>query len=179
MLDLREKTMKNKAQYIIVVGAFILVFAIDIPSVHALASVDFAIKEICKYMEGSLGGLLMTAAGVGGIASAAFGNMKAMYSCLVTAIGAYGTSAVLSLHFADAADKCKGAAGKAGDAGRVKSEQPLSKAEVSKFNPENAAKAYISLYKDDNQEENIAPKTESDVTDAAKAEDEDSDLQLF
>lgn len=176
MLDLGNKTMKNKAQYILVATASTLVFIVDLPSAHALASVEFAIKEICKYMEGSLGGLLMTAAGVGGIASAAFGNMKAMYSCLVTAIGAYGTSAVLSLHFADAAKQCNGGGAKTA---RVKSEQTISTAEVSKFDPESAAKAYISLYKDENTEESIAPETEADVTEAAKAEDEDSDMQLF
>jgi len=163
----------------LVVSCLVLVFYV--PSAHALASVDFAIKEICSYMEGSLGGLLMAAAGVGGIASAAFGNMKAMYSCLVTAIGAFGISSVLSLHFTEAAGKCNGGGGDAN--ARVKSGLILNDTEVSKFNPENAAKSYISYSKNQEKEDSVASDTgatESDLTNESKVEeDADSDLDLF
>ena len=80
-------------------------------NVFALESVKFAIKELCLHMEGSLGGLLMVAAGVGGMISAAFGNMKALYSCIITGIGAFTVSSMLSLYFPEAAKICSGAAG--------------------------------------------------------------------
>ncbi len=162
-----------------IVSCFALI--LYIPTAHALASVDFAIEEICAHMQGNLGGLLMAAAGVGGIASAAFGNMKAMYSCLVTAIGAFGISAVLSLHFPDAANKCSGGAGGgagAGGAARVAAKS-ISSAEVSKFDPEQAAKSFISLYnKSEESEESEDVVKESDVTNE-QLEDENSDLDLF
>ena len=156
-----------------------LVVVSYLPSAHALASVDFAIREICNHMQGNLGGLLMAAAGVGGIASAAFGNMKAMYSCLVTAIGAFGISSVLSLHFASAAGKCTGTPAAPIKRTIAVAEKQLATPEVTGFNPENAAKSYISYSKNEEAVANDATKSESDVTEEAKVEDEDSDLDLF
>lgn len=162
-----------------------LVVILYVPSAHALASVDFAIREICSHMQGSLGGLLMAAAGVGGVASAAFGNMKAMYSCLVTGIGAFGISAVLSLHFQDAYAKCSGSNSVPPPPGaRTVQDFTQKNAEVSGFDPESAAKKYISYSKNEDAEvsETDKAKSESDVTEEVKAEntqDEDSDLELF
>ncbi len=74
----------------------------------AFDSAKKAIKEICGHMEGNLGGLLMTTAGVGALVAAAFGNFRASHSMIVTAIGAATVSTMLSLYFADAAKECTG-----------------------------------------------------------------------
>lgn len=141
---------------------------------HALASVDFAIKEICSHMMGNLGGLLMAAAGVGGIASAAFGNMKAMYSCLVTAIGAFGINSVLSLHFESAATKCTSGGGGA-NGGRVVAKASIKDSEVSKFNPENAAKGFIAATSASAPERDVSAEGAEVKVEA----EEDSDMDLF
>jgi hypothetical protein len=94
--------------------AFIAIFA---EAAFAFESVKFAIKEICGHMTGNLGGLLMTVAGIGGLASAAFGNFRASQSLIVTGIGAFAISAILSLYFPKAADECGDGGGAAG--GRV------------------------------------------------------------
>jgi hypothetical protein len=80
-------------------------------SAFGLESVRFAIKELCQHMEGNLGGLLMVTAGVGGMISAAFGNMKALYTCIITAIGAFTASSMLSLYFPEAHAICTGQGG--------------------------------------------------------------------
>lgn len=72
----------------------------------AFESVQFAIKEICGHMQGNLGGLLMTVAGIGGITAAAFGNLRASHSMIVVGVGAAALSAVLSLYFPAAAKLC-------------------------------------------------------------------------
>ncbi|HMO17835.1 MAG TPA: hypothetical protein PKA63_06930 [Oligoflexia bacterium] len=117
---------------------------------YALESVRFAIEEICAHMEGNLGGLLMATAGLGGLISAAFGNMKAMYSCVVTAIGAFTVSSMLSLYFPQAAQLCSGNGGN-GAGARTKIERGLldvdSRAEVSRFDVEKAVKTYIQMGK--------------------------------
>lgn len=160
------------------VGGFSL---LGLREAHALASVDFAIEEICSHMMGNLGGLLMAAAGVGGIASAAFGNMKAMYSCLVTAIGAFGINSVLSLHFATAALKCQpGGGGTGGNVGTgggtVVSRANIKESEVSRFNPEKAAKGFIAATNQSDSE----GVSSSESTEEVKADgEEDSDLDLF
>jgi hypothetical protein len=74
----------------------------------AFESAKKAIQEICGHMEGNLGGLLMTTAGVGALVAAAFGNFRASHSMLITAIGAATVSTILSLYFADAAQECRG-----------------------------------------------------------------------
>ena len=141
---------------------------------HALASVDFAIEEICSHMMGNLGGLLMAAAGVGGIASAAFGNMKAMYSCLVTAIGGFGVNSVVSLHFEAAAAKCNGGSSQA----RVVTNASIKSSEVSKFNPEKAAKGFIAATSQSNPEGDGSENVESANTEEVGAEEE-TDMDLF
>ncbi len=142
---------------------------------HALASVDFAIEEICSHMMGNLGGLLMAAAGVGGIASAAFGNMKAMYSCLVTAIGAFGINSVLSLHFEAAAGKCNPGGG---GTARVVAKASIKDSEVSKFNPEQAAKGFIAATSGATPEGDGSENVESTKTEEVSAEEE-TDMDLF
>jgi len=72
----------------------------------AFESVRFAIREICGHMMGNLGGLLMVVAGIGGLASAAFGNFRASQSLIITAIGAFAISSILSLYFPLAAQSC-------------------------------------------------------------------------
>jgi hypothetical protein len=149
--------------------------------VYALASVEFAIKEICLHMQGNLGGLLMATAGVGGLISAAFGNMKAMYSCVVTAIGAFTISSMLSLHFDEAAGHCNGGGGgNGGGVARTKitksKEGDSETAEVSRFNVENAVKAYID-------KSNGALGTQDQYEKGAEkyidSYQEDSDMELF
>lgn len=72
----------------------------------AFESVEFAIEEICGHMQGNLGGLLMTTAGIGGIVAAAFGNLRASHSLIVVGIGAAALSGFLSLYFPQAAELC-------------------------------------------------------------------------
>ncbi len=72
--------------------------------------VNVAIQEICKEIMGDLGGLLTAVAGFGAIVAAAFGAYKAFYSAILTAVGAFTVSSILSLYFPDAAGTCNGAA---------------------------------------------------------------------
>jgi hypothetical protein len=139
--------MKNKKFTKIHKTLFLITILTLIPSsAFALQSVDFAITEICKHMEGSLGSLLMIAAGVGGIISAAMGNIRAMYSCLITAIGAFTISSMLSLYFPEAANKCSNGTTGGGDTGGSTSREISSafkSARVSSFDAESVAKSYI------------------------------------
>jgi hypothetical protein len=139
--------MKNKKITKVHKTLFLITILTLIPtSAFALQSVDFAITEICKHMEGSLGSLLMIAAGVGGIISAAMGNIRAMYSCLITAIGAFTISSMLSLYFPDAAKTCSNGTSGGGDSGgRSSREIPgnFKSARVSSFDAESVAKSYI------------------------------------
>ncbi len=99
-------------------------------NVYAFASAEFAIEEICGHMQGKLGGLLMTVAGIGGLTAAAFGNMRATQSLIVVGIGAFAISSVLSIHFPEAAGKCNGGDGGGGaPAARV-----ARSADVNQFN---------------------------------------------
>lgn len=87
---------------------------------YAFESAKYAIQELCGHMTGSLGGLLMSAAGVGAIVAAAFGNFRASFSFLITGIGAFTVSAILSLYFPTAADTCdQGAGGNGANNGGV------------------------------------------------------------
>jgi hypothetical protein len=170
------KIKKNKT--IITTGLFVTGYIFIPTEVSALASVEFAIKEICQHMQGNLGGLLMATAGVGGLISAAFGNMKAMYSCVVTAIGAFTISSMLSLHFDAAAGHCNGGGGDAVARTKVaKSKKGDAEiAEVSRFNVESAVKAYID-------KSNGALGTQDQYDKGAEkyidSYQEDSEMELF
>ena len=134
-------------------------------NVFALESVKFAIKELCGHMEGHLGGLLMATAGVGGMISAAFGNMKAMYSFIITGIGAFTVSSVLSLYFPEAAKLCEqGNAGNPG--GRTKSAQ-FQETNVSKIDEVTAINSFIN----NSSNQNESPQYE--------VYDQESDADLF
>lgn len=96
-------------------GALVAFVAIVAPApVHAAGfgsgMVEFAIKELCKYMIGDLGGLLTAVAGFGAIVAAAFGAYRAFYSAIITAIGAFTISSIMSIYFEGAASTCDGAA---------------------------------------------------------------------
>ena len=105
--------MLNKGfKFLVLSFFFVIIFA---SNAFAFESVKFAIKEICGHMQGNLGGLLMTVAGIGGLTAAAFGNMRASHSMIVTGVGAAALSAVLSLYFPKAADECHDAGKLQGD----------------------------------------------------------------
>jgi hypothetical protein len=167
---------KNIWRYLKYSGILSVGYILIPTDVLALASVDFAIKEICSHMEGSLGGLLMATAGVGGIISAAFGNMKAMYSCIVTAIGAFAISSMLSLHFPEAANKCSNGGG-AGAASRSASFDQTNLPQVSRFDAEKAVKSYLSVGKEKENETGMG-ETESE-TQNPETDESESDLDLF
>ena len=82
-------------------------------SSHAFASARFAIQEICKHMQGSLGALLFIAAGIGSIVSAALGNVRASSTLFLSGIGAATISAMLSFYFPEAGNVCKNGSGAA------------------------------------------------------------------
>ncbi len=86
-------------------ASFILIL-LCASNAFAFESVEFAIREICGHMQGNLGGLLMTTAGIGGIVAAAFGNLRASHSLIVVGIGAAALSGILSLYFPRAAEIC-------------------------------------------------------------------------
>ena len=87
--------------------SFILLL-VSASNAFAFESVRFAISEICGHMQGNLGGLLMTTAGIGGIVAATFGNLRASHSLIVVGVGAAALSAILSLYFPAAAEICDG-----------------------------------------------------------------------
>ncbi len=99
----------------------ILLFA---SNAFAFESVEFAIEEICGHMQGNLGGLLMTTAGIGGIVAAAFGNLRASHSLIVVGVGAAALSGILSLYFPVAAEFCH-------DAGQLQAEGGGNNGEVA------------------------------------------------
>lgn len=78
---------------------------------YAFESAKVAIEELCGHMQGSLGALLMSAAAVGAIVAAAFGNFRASFSFLITGIGAFTVSTMLSLYFPTAAESCNNGGG--------------------------------------------------------------------
>lgn len=100
---------------LLTLGVSLLV--VSVPQLaFAFDSAEFAISEICGHMEGNLGALLMSVAGVGAVVSAAMGNFRAAFTCLIVGIGAFGTSAMMSFYFPDAAEVCvEGAENGGGD----------------------------------------------------------------
>jgi hypothetical protein len=201
------KNKKNRNLLLVTKLSILSVYCVSQPTeAHALQSVEFAITEICAHMQGSLGGLLMATAGVGALISAAFGNMKAMYSCVVTAIGAFAISSILSLHFDAAARLCDGGGagggGGVGDVGggggggeggggggeggggggadarirKSRTQKNDNTAEISGFKVEQAVRAYI-------QKSNTAlgtdPGTDTSLDKYVESYQDDSDLDLF
>ncbi len=61
-----------------------------------------AVNAIMTYLEGSFGALVMAAAGIGAILSAAFGQYKAALSLMVVAVGAFILRSLISTFFNDA-----------------------------------------------------------------------------
>jgi len=60
-----------------------------------------AVNVIMTYLEGSFGALVMAAAGIGAILSAAFGQYKAALSLMVVAVGAFILRSLISTFFND------------------------------------------------------------------------------
>jgi hypothetical protein len=60
-----------------------------------------AVNTIMTYLEGSFGALVMAAAGIGAILSAAFGQYKAALSLMVVAVGAFILRSLISTFFND------------------------------------------------------------------------------
>ncbi|MBP9837440.1 MAG: hypothetical protein KBC84_01870 [Proteobacteria bacterium] len=85
------------------------------------AVIDWAIGELCGHITHHLGGLLVTVAGFGAIVAAAFGSYRVAYSAIITAVGAFAVSTILSLYFKDAASKCGAGAGNNGGNGADRS----------------------------------------------------------
>ena len=65
------------------------------------AKVANAVNAIMTYLEGSFGALVMAAAGIGAIMSAAFGQYKAALSLMVVAVGAFILRSIMSTFFND------------------------------------------------------------------------------
>ncbi len=88
---------------------FVALLALPLSAEAQLGSgmVKFAIQELCGEMMGGLGALLTATAGFGAIVAAAFGAYRAFYSAIITAVGAFSVSAILSLYFPAAAGECK------------------------------------------------------------------------
>lgn len=60
-----------------------------------------AVNAILSYLEGTFGALVMVAAGLGAILSAAFGQYRAALGCLIIAVGSFILRSVLSTFFND------------------------------------------------------------------------------
>lgn len=60
-----------------------------------------SVNMILTYMEGTFGALIMVAAGIGAILSAAFGQYRAALGCLVVAVGAFILRSFLGTFFND------------------------------------------------------------------------------
>jgi hypothetical protein len=60
-----------------------------------------AVNAIMTYLEGTFGALIMAAAGIGAIMSAAFGQFKAALSLMVVAVGSFILRSLMSTFFND------------------------------------------------------------------------------
>ena len=60
-----------------------------------------SVNMILTYLEGTFGALVMVAAGIGAILSAAFGQYKAALGCLVVAVGSFILRSFLGTFFND------------------------------------------------------------------------------
>ena len=65
------------------------------------ARIANAVNAVMTYLEGTFGALVMAAAGIGAILSAAFGQYKAALSLMVVAIGAFILRSLMSTFFND------------------------------------------------------------------------------
>ena len=106
----RKATIVLERTALLAAGFVVLDVALS-ENAHAFASARMAIEELCTYMQGSLGGLLTATAAVGAVTAAAFGNLKACYSLIVTGIGAYCISSAVGLYFPEAEGYCNGGGG--------------------------------------------------------------------
>jgi hypothetical protein len=61
--------------------------------------IALAVSTLFKYLEGSFGALIMAAAGIGAILSAAVGQYKAALSCMVVSVGAFILRSFMSTFF--------------------------------------------------------------------------------
>lgn len=95
---------------------FILIGFASLETALAFESAKFAIQEICGHIQGNFGALLMSAAGVGAVISGAMGNFRASYALIIVGVGAFTTSAIMSLFFPDAAELCEQGPGGSGGA---------------------------------------------------------------
>ena len=108
----RLKKVKNELRqiplFILCCGIALLLAGLgQAENAYAFDSAIWAIQELCGHMKGNYGALLMSTAGVGAIVSAAFGNYKASYGFIITGIGAFTITSMLSLYFPDAAQYCQ------------------------------------------------------------------------
>ena len=60
-----------------------------------------SVNAILEYIEGTFGALIMVAAGIGAIVSAAFGQYRAALSLLAVAVGAFILRSILATFFND------------------------------------------------------------------------------
>ena len=60
-----------------------------------------SVNAVMTYLEGSFGALVMAAAGIGAILSAAFGQYRAALSLMVVAVGAFILRSLMSTFFND------------------------------------------------------------------------------
>lgn len=60
-----------------------------------------AVNAVMTYLEGTFGALVMAAAGIGAILSAAFGQYRAALSLMVVAVGAFILRSLMSTFFND------------------------------------------------------------------------------
>jgi hypothetical protein len=65
------------------------------------AKITGAVNAVMTYLEGSFGALIMAAAGVGAIMSAAFGQYKAALSLMAVAVGSFILRSLISTFFND------------------------------------------------------------------------------
>ncbi len=116
-------SLKSKSAYIgmLAVGAGAFVVAQPDPAWAEFDSsvIDWAIQELCGHITGHLGGLLTAVAATGALVAAAMGTYRVFYGAIITAVGAFAVSTIMSLHFGDAAQICDGgaAAGQGGNGG--------------------------------------------------------------
>lgn len=171
--------MNNRSQIKLWMKVLCVALIILAPSAcFALASVRFAIEEMCKHIEGNLGGLLMVTAGVGGMISAAFGNMKALYSCIVTGIGAFSASTMLSLYFPEAYAICSGNGGGAGGGAAQRTKSAVV-SEVSKINEVAAVQGFLKLGTSDAARASDTSGNFDTSVESPVSAEEDTDADLF
>lgn len=109
--------MAKKFSAVIVFASIAVLVLPGISFAFDTAVIDWAIKELCDHITGSLGGLLVSVAALGAIVAAAMGSYRVFYSAIMTAVGAFAISSIVSLYFEDAAGICSGGGG--GGATRV------------------------------------------------------------